>query len=49
MTKQKCQKKAKNNTNLQQCILLHITFTQIIPLQNNNKAFKNMFPAAKID
>ena len=31
-------KKAKNKTNLQQCISLHITLPQIVPLQNNNKA-----------
>ena len=43
----KCQKKAKNKTNLQQCISLHITLPQIIPLQNDTQALKIMLPAAE--
>ena len=46
---QKCQKVAKNKTNLQQCISLHITLPQIIPLQNDTQAIKIMFPAAVND
>ena len=49
MTKPKSPEKAKNNTNLQQCISLHITLPQIIPLQNNTQALKIMFPAAQND
>ena len=36
----KCQKKAKNKTNLQQCISLHITLSQITLLQNDTKTLK---------
>ena len=39
--------KAKNKTNLQQCISLHITLPQIIPLQNDTQALKIMFPATQ--
>ena len=46
---QKCKKVAKNKTNLQQCISLHITLPQIIPLQNDTQALKIMFPAAQTD
>ena len=41
--------KAENKTNLQQCIAPHITLPQIIPLQNDTKALKIMFPATKQD
>ena len=41
--------KAKNKTNLQQCISLHITLPQILPLQNDPQALKIMFPAAQND
>ena len=37
------------NKNLQQCISLHITLPQIIPLQNDPQALKIMFPAAQND
>ena len=40
-------KKPKTKTNLQQCISLHIALPQIVPLQNDTKALKIMFPAAK--
>ena len=43
----KCQKKAKNKTNLQHCISLHITLSQITLLQNDTKTLKMMFPATK--
>ena len=39
--------KAKNKTNLQQCISLHITLSQITRLQNDTKTIKIMFPATK--
>ena len=42
-------KKPKNKTNLQQCISLHITLPQIMPLQNDTIALKIMFPAAQND
>ena len=41
--------KAKKKTNLQQSISLHITLPQIIPLQNDTKALKIMFPATQND
>ena len=41
--------KGQNQNNLQQCISLHITLPQIIPLQNDTQAFKIMFPAAQND
>ena len=47
--RQKCQKKAKNKTNLQQYISLQFTFPQIIPLQNDTQALNIMFPAAQND
>ena len=46
MTKPK--KKAKTK-NLQQCISIHITLPQIIPLQNDTQALNIMFPAAQND
>ena len=39
--------KAKKKTKLQQCISLHITLPQNIPLQNDTQALKIMFPAAE--
>ena len=47
MKKPKTPEKAKNKTNSQQCISLHITLPQIVPLRNDTKALKIMFPAAK--
>ena len=48
MTKPKTtERKPKTKTNLQQCISLHITLPQIVPLQNDTKALKIMFPAAE--
>ena len=41
------EKKPKTQTNLQQCISLHITLPKIVPLQNDTKALKIMFSAAK--
>ena len=41
--------KAKNKTNLQHCILLHIAFPQIIALQKDTQALKNTFPATQND
>ena len=41
--------KAKNKTNLQQRVSLRITLPKIILLQNDTKALKIMFPAAKND
>ena len=41
--------KAKNKTKLQQRISLRITLPKIILLQNDTKALKIMFPAAKND
>ena len=41
--------KAKNKTNLQQRVSLRITLPKIILLQNDTKALKFMFPAAKND
>ena len=50
MTKPKMpEKKPKTKTNLQQCISLHNTLPQIMPVQNDTKALKIIFPAAKID
>ena len=49
MTKLKMPESSQNNTNLQQCISLHITLPQIIPLQNDTQAIKIMFPAAVND
>ena len=46
--RQKCQKKAKNKTNLQQYISLQITLPQFVPSQNDTEALKIMFPAAKV-
>ena len=43
------EKKPKTKTNLQQCILLRITFAQIVPLQNDTKALNVMFPAIQND
>ena len=40
---------SQNNTNLQQCISLHITLPQIIPLQKDNKALNIVLPAAQND
>ena len=41
--------KVKNKTNLQQCISLHITLSQIIPLQNDTQALKIRFASARND
>ena len=41
--------KAKNRANLQQRVSLRITLPKIILSQNDTKALKIMFPAAKID
>ena len=41
--------KAKNKTNLQHCISLHIAFPQIIALQKDTQALKNTFPATQND
>ena len=41
--------KAKKKTKLQQCISLHITLPQIIPLQNDTHALKIVFPATQND
>ena len=41
--------KAKNKTSLQQRVSLRITLPKIILLQNDTKALKFMFPAAKTD
>ena len=41
--------KSQNKTNLQQCIALHITLPQNIPLQNEANAWKIMFLATQID
>ena len=49
MTKPKTPEKPKNETNSQQCILLHITLPQIVPLQNDTKALKKFFLAAQND
>ena len=46
---QKCKKKAKNKTNLQQCISLHITLPQNIHLQKDTKALEILFPATQND
>ena len=43
------EKSQKNKTNSQQCISLQITLPQIVPLQNDTKALKIMFPAAQND
>ena len=43
------EKSQKNKTNSQQCISLHITLTQIMPLQNDAKVLEIMFPAAEND
>ena len=42
-------RKKPKKTNLQQCISLHITLTQIMPLQNDTNVLEFMFPAAKND
>ena len=41
--------KSQNKTNLQQCISIHITLPQIIPLQNDTQALNIMLPAAQND
>ena len=39
--------KAEKKTKLQQCISLHNTLPQNIPLRNDTQALKIMFPATK--
>ena len=41
------EKKAKNKTNLQQCISRQFTLQQIMHLQNDTKVLETIFPTAK--
>ena len=43
------EKSQKNKTNSQKCILQHITLPQIMPVQNDTKALKIMFPGTHND
>ena len=45
----KFKKKSQKKTTLQQCVLLRITLTKIIPLQNGTKESKIIFPATQND